>query len=74
VPIGRQQKRSACTQSALSINRVERVVEEHYRTVEMGDALRLQTEQVILEQVADLRQAELVDGERLFEAPASASE
>lgn len=39
VCVGRQRKRTSCTQRALSIDRVERVVEAHYRTVEMGDDL-----------------------------------
>lgn len=65
VCIGRQRDPTSCTQRALSIDHVESAIESHYASVELSQDLRLQTEQVILEQIAALRETDVVDRQRL---------
>jgi len=65
VCIGRQRDPTSCTQRALSIDHVESAIESYYARVELSRDLRLQTEQVILEQIAALRETDVVDRQRL---------
>ncbi len=54
--IGRQRDPKSCSQKALLIEHVEEEVARLYTTIELADDLRLQTEQVILEEIAALRE------------------
>ena len=63
--IGRQRDKTSCAQRALSIEHVERALEDYYSTVELSADLRLQTEQTILEQIAALRETEVADRTRI---------
>jgi site-specific DNA recombinase len=63
--IGRQRDAASCTQRALSIDHVERAIEDYYAKVELSRDLRLQTEQTILEQIAGLRETDIVDRQRI---------
>jgi site-specific DNA recombinase len=54
--IGRQRNPNSCSQKAVLIDEVEREVINLYKGIELGEDLRLQTEQVILEQIAELRE------------------
>ncbi len=63
--IGRQRDATSCTQRALRIEHVEQAIEDYYSTVELSHDLRLQTEQTILEQIAALRETDVVDRKRI---------
>ena len=65
VCIGRQRDPASCTQRALSIEHVEAAIESYYASVELSRDLRLQTEQLILEQIAALRENDVSDRQRL---------
>jgi DNA invertase Pin-like site-specific DNA recombinase len=65
VCIGRQKKRNDCTQKALLIEDVEEAVADYYKNVELSPELRMQTEQKILEQIAELREDSGVERARL---------
>ena len=54
--IGRQRDPASCSQRALLIHQVEEAIEDCYRTVELSQDLRLETEQIILERIAELRE------------------
>ncbi len=56
VCIGRQRSRTSCSQRALLIEIVEESIADYYKSVELTQDLRLQTEQMILEQIAELRE------------------
>lgn len=66
VCIGRQRDPGSCTQRALNIERVEGAIENYYAHVQLTDDLRLQTEQVLLEQVVALRENNVEDRKRLI--------
>jgi site-specific DNA recombinase len=55
VCIGRQRSRTSCFQRALPIDFLEDAVADFYSTVELGPELRLQTEQLILEEITEFR-------------------
>ena len=65
VCIGRQKKRNDCTQKALLIEDVEEAVADYYKNVELSPELRMQTEQKILEQIAELREDSGLERTRL---------
>ena len=56
VCIGRQRSPTSCNQRALLIEYIEQAIVDYYKTVELGDDLRLQTEQMILERITELRE------------------
>ena len=56
VCIGRQRSPTSCSQRALLIEYIEQAIVDYYKTVELGDDLRLQTEQMILERITELRE------------------
>jgi site-specific DNA recombinase len=55
--IGRQRNPSSCGQRAVLIQDVEDEILDLYRGIELSEDLKLQTEQVILEQIAELRES-----------------
>jgi site-specific DNA recombinase len=63
--IGRQQRRTDCTQKAVRIDDVERLVEEHYATVTPGRDLIEQLRSLLEEELASQRH--LADEERLIQ-------
>jgi hypothetical protein len=65
VCIGGQRNRTSCTQRALSIKLIETAIESYYATVELSRDLRLRSEQLILEQIAELRENDVTDRQRL---------
>jgi site-specific DNA recombinase len=65
VCIGRQRSRTSCTQRAVLIEKVEDAVGDFYKSVELSSDLRLQTEQMILEQIAELRENAGVERQQL---------
>jgi site-specific DNA recombinase len=56
VCIGRQRNPKSCSQKAMLIEQVEQAIVDLYKGIALGEDLRLQTEQVILEQIAELRE------------------
>jgi site-specific DNA recombinase len=63
--IGRQRNPNSCTQRAVLIDHVEELVAEYYTRFQLGHDLRLETEQTILEQMAALRENEVLERDRL---------
>ena len=63
--IGRQRDKTSCSQRAVLIDLVERKIEDYYKTVELSDNLRLQTEQQILQQITELREGAGVERKQL---------
>ncbi|MFN0154688.1 MAG: hypothetical protein ACKVUT_09940, partial [Gaiella sp.] len=63
--LGRQRDADGCNQRALNIAGVVEAIEHYYAHVQLSDDLRLQTEQVILEQVVSLRENNVGDRNRL---------
>ncbi|HEY2937718.1 MAG TPA: recombinase family protein [Gaiellaceae bacterium] len=63
--IGRQRDKTSCSQRALLIEYVEEAIADYYATVELTEDLRLQTEQQILEQVAELRENAGIERQQL---------
>jgi site-specific DNA recombinase len=53
--IGRQQKRTTCTQSAIRIEEVEQLVEDHYLTIQPTDELLAELRELILDEIATQR-------------------
>ncbi len=56
VCICRQLSPTSCNQRALLIEHVETAISDYYKSVELNHDLRLQTEQIILEQITELRE------------------
>lgn len=54
--IGRQRDPRSCGRSALRIEAVEKAIARLYKTIRLSSELRLQTEQVILEEITQLRE------------------
>ncbi len=63
--IGRQRDKTSCDQRAVRIELVELKIEDYYKTVELTNDLRLQTEQQILEQITELRDNAGVERQQL---------
>jgi site-specific DNA recombinase len=63
--IGRQRDPNSCSQRAVLIDHVEELVAEYYTRFQLGHDLRLETEQTILEQMAALRENEVLERDRL---------
>ena len=54
--VGRQKKRSACTQKAVLIDHIEALVEQHYGTVQPSKELAEQIETTLLTEIATRRE------------------
>lgn len=65
VCIGRQRSRTSCRQRALLIEVIEQRIADYYKSVELSSDLRLQTEQTILEQIAELRENAGIERQQL---------
>jgi site-specific DNA recombinase len=63
--IGRQRNPKSCGQRALLIEDVEQGIVNLYRSLELSEDVRLQTEQVILEEIADLRETAGIERQQL---------
>jgi site-specific DNA recombinase len=65
VCIGRQRDPHSCSQRALSIEKVDAAIADYYRHVELSEDLRLQTEQLILEGITEVRENAGVERQQL---------
>jgi site-specific DNA recombinase len=63
--MGRQRDPKSCGQRALLIEDVENAIVDVYKRIDLTDDLRLQTEQVILEQIAELRENAGIERQQL---------
>lgn len=63
--IGRQRDPRSCSQKAIRIEASEEMIASYYETVELNQELRLQTEQMILEQITGLREEAGVERQQL---------
>lgn len=63
--IGRQRDKTSCNQRALLIEYVEQAIADYYKTVELTEDLRLQTQQQILEQITGLRENAGIERQQL---------
>jgi site-specific DNA recombinase len=65
VCIGRHQKRNDCTMKAVSIERIEELVEEHYKTIELTPEVRDVLIEILTEDLATLQKQGASERKRL---------
>jgi site-specific DNA recombinase len=65
VCLGRHQKLTSCTRKAITIDKVEELIEEHYRTVELRPDIRRTLEQSLLAELHNSRVAAEVETKAL---------